>query len=278
MKRPYLIVAHDYRRQSAGVRALHRLCHHLNEAGYDAFVETPHIHPDWNEKTADESLRLELARDGIVVYPEVEEGNNLQAQRVVRFILNAPGLIRGSGVFCENEILFGYCGLMRRYLRDEMNILTVPVAQTNLFRTESDQSMRAGGLYWIGKEATTAGPEAEGWLQITLDWPVSWEQLSELFRRRGLFISYTMYTHLLVEARLCGCPAAVIPNGRYNRLEFGFGTPGGMDGLAWGITPDEISRAVLTVERYPEAYNRNVVGRYLKQLDRFIQITQRWEH
>jgi hypothetical protein len=40
--KPYLIVSHDYTRFSAGVRALHLLCHHLNENGLSAYV-TSHV-------------------------------------------------------------------------------------------------------------------------------------------------------------------------------------------------------------------------------------------
>jgi hypothetical protein len=255
------------------VRALHRLCHWLNEAGYEAYVETTTVHPDWHERVADEAIQRELARDGIVVYPEVEEGNKLGARRVARFILNIPGLIRGSGVFDGSELLFGYCRLMRRYLPDDRNILTVPVVDQGVFRVDRERR-RAGGVYWVGKGADGPGPEVEWMTEITLDWPASWDALADLFRGRTIFVSYANYTQLLVEARLCGCPAAVIPNGRYNRFELLFDTPGGIYGLAWGLAAHEIAHACRSVEFYPDAYRTKVVEAFPAQLHRFIQLTQ----
>ena len=49
----FLIAAPNYTHKSAGVRALYRLCHHLNVAGYSAAVTPfPGVRidnlPDWN--------------------------------------------------------------------------------------------------------------------------------------------------------------------------------------------------------------------------------------
>ncbi len=35
---PYYIYAPDYRQSSAGIRALHYLCHFLNECGHEAYI------------------------------------------------------------------------------------------------------------------------------------------------------------------------------------------------------------------------------------------------
>jgi hypothetical protein len=272
---PYLIVSHDYTRISAGVRALHLLCHHLNERGYPAFVTSPVTCPDLNTPAASPAAIGSLSKQGIVVYPEVEEGNPLGALRVVRYILNIPGRIRGSGQFADNELLYCYCGLLRRFVPHRDRVLTIPVVETDVFNNTDPIPHREGTVYWVGKgKDTPRVPEVEDSVEITFDWPETRRGLAYLFKTSKWFYTYQTYTALTIEARLCGCPTVVIPNGRFDRQDFRW--PPGMDGLAWGTDLEELQRAYLTVDRFPLAYQQQVVERFPHQLDMFIWVTQGW--
>lgn len=274
--RPYLIVSHDYLRTSAGVRALHRLCHCLNERGLQAWVTSPVVNQDWNTPTADDETRKRVCEEGVVVYPEVEAGNKLGARRVARYILNRPGFIRGDVTFDAGEALFCYCGLLRAFVPSNDRVLTVPTVNTGLFHDRGLERYKEA--FWVGKARTANGDmprvlNEEGMTQITLDWPESWEALAALFQTAQVFYSYTDYTMLTVEARLCGCPVVVLPSGFYTRDEFADGSPGGVAGLAWGPSLGEMKVAQRTVGAFRRAYLESVAG-FDGQLERFVDVTQ----
>ncbi|MEI7705657.1 MAG: hypothetical protein WCK73_13785 [Deltaproteobacteria bacterium] len=154
----FLIVAPGYTHRSAGVRALYRLCHHLNRAGYPAAVV------NWPGRSARDVLRRSLhligngasamlrggsrdrklafqelrdtgyrfarrvwrqagppdlspwdvpgyrgpLRDAVVIYPEIVSGNPLRARKVVRWVLNSPGLLGGDAFYADSEMVFAY--------------------------------------------------------------------------------------------------------------------------------------------------------------------------
>ena len=277
--RPYLIVSHDYNRGSAGVRALHGLCSSLNVYGLQAWVTSPVVNPDWNTPTADEETRRLVCEEGVVVYPEVEAGNPLGARRVARYILNRPGFIRGDVTFDAGEALFCYCGLLREFVPSDDRVLTVPVVDAGVFYDRGLERYKEA--FWVGKARTASGDmprvlNEDGMTQITPDWPESWEVLAALFQTARVFYSYTDYTMLTVEARLCGCPTVVMPSGFYTRDGFAAGSPGGIAGLAWGPSLGEIERARATVGVFRRTYQVSVAG-FEAQLDRFVEVTQGME-
>src|SRR5206468_9783222 len=99
--------AFEYTHRSGGIRALHRLCHLLNEAGYSARLLPNRLdlpfatNPAWNTPLHSGSIG-----DGIVIYPEVVSGNPLLARRVVRWALNFPGKLGGDASYAESEMVF----------------------------------------------------------------------------------------------------------------------------------------------------------------------------
>lgn len=283
--RPYLIFSHDYRRTSAGVRALHLLCHHLNERGYEAWVTSPVVNPEWNTPSAhgDPDTKDRLCEDGIVVYPEVEAGNPLHARRVARYILNRPGFVRGKTEFDPAEELFCYCGLLREFVSSDERILTVPVVDTDVFWNYPPVD-RCGGMVWYGKEFDGRSIQGTDSLcEITLDWPATAGELADLFRRSEIFVSYTAYTALVIEARLCDCPVLVVSD-MYTFSDLKTGLPGGVDGLTvWGDAGFidwrvalGLMRARETVADFNGAYMRHIAG-FGHQLNCFIRITQAME-
>jgi hypothetical protein len=277
--RPYLIYTHDYRRNSAGIRALHRLCHHLNQYGQEAWVTSAVTNPAWDVRVADPSQYKELARDGIVVYPEVEDLNPLGARRVVRYILNTPGLIRHAR-FGPDERQYLYCDLLRQCVDSGEQILSVPVVDTNVFHPPKvGQTRFEPPVVWYGKEGAAPrlpATESRNTIKITLDWPESWDVLADLFRTSVCFFTHTAYSALTIEARLCGCPVVVIPSGRFSRSWFERYTPAGMNGLAWGLSQKELDHARETVDRFLWDYECFECD-FDQQIYAFIRDTQNWE-
>jgi hypothetical protein len=272
--RPYLILAHEYRRTSAGIRVLHKLCHYLNEYGCEAWVTTDVVNDEWTEHVVDQDSIHWLIDEGIVVYPEVES-NPLNATRIVRYLLNVPGRIR-QAEFTQGEMTWAYCHLLRDHVPSDDRILFVPVVDEDVFRPCTSVWRNDLHLWWLGKGAGRRRvPETEGALEITFDWPDTAEELALLFQTSRLFYSYTLYTAMIIEARLCGCPTIVIPNGWWSREQFAVRTPGGMAGLAWGTSKQELTWAKRTVEGFQYDYHEDV-QQFDGQLEQFVQQTQEW--
>ena len=278
MPRPYVIVSHDYTRKSAGVRALHELAYQLHKYVTDAYI-TGKPGPRTYNNYADEDLLRELIRDGIVVYPEVEDGNPLGAKRIVRYFLNKPGRIR-KAEFTPGEVRFAYCGLLNEYINcDPKRILTVPVVDTSLFNSSFAMPWhsREKSAYWAGAKCADnpveLRPETKNMTEITFQWPETWLDLAALFRECKWFFSYQNYTAMLTEARLCGCPCVVIPNGLWSRGEYEAGVPYGMSGLAWGTDLDELIRARDTVDDFWDDHDI-IRSDFESQIDNFVHITQ----
>ena len=105
MRSTFLVWAPPYTHRSSGVRALFRLCHHLNQAGYpSAMVAEPgDALPEWNTP-----LHSGPVGDSIVIYPEIVSGNPLGARRVIRWALNNPGLLGGDTTYPDEEMVFVY--------------------------------------------------------------------------------------------------------------------------------------------------------------------------
>lgn len=264
----YLILSPDYCRTCAGVRALHKLCHYLNEAGHRAHITSSGVNPVWNTPTATEEVQQHISTEGIVIYPEITLGNPLGAKRVVRYLLNRPGLIAGDKAFDPSELLFCYCGLLRQFVPSDDRILSVPVVDTKIFTDTFCK--RVGGCYWIGGRGE-ALPDTENLTEITYSWPDSWEALASLFQQSKVFYSGTDYTALTIEARLCGCPTVIAPSGWYTWDDFRHGSPGGIAGLAF--LGGNLQRARKTVGDFPHAYYE-YEATFGAQLERFINITQ----
>lgn len=270
----YLIYTRDWKRQSAGVRALHQLAHELNRMGYRAWVTSEVTNSELNTPTANDGEQARIAREGVVVYPEVIAGNPLHANRVVRFLLNTPGYIRGDSEFPETELLFAYSSLLTQHLRDKGNVLTLPITDLNIFNNQH-KTGRAGVLVWRGQGKPDAPKEIVEGQEITFDWPPTLAELANEFRTAEIFYTYQNYTNMHIEARLCGCPSVIIPNGRFTEAQFKKSAPFNA-GLAFGDSKRQIRHAQKTIVDFYDDYIFSIVDGFKMQLFNFISQTQDW--
>ncbi len=274
----YLIHAPNYKRTSGGVRALHKLCHCLNQAGCTAYISASGVNPNWNTPKPTQEIANRLAQEGIVIYPEVIRGNPWDAKRVVRYILNRPGLLGGDREYASTETLFCYSGLWRQFVPSDDRILTVPVIETEIFNCTGNEK-RSGGVFWVGRRGQHLPriPETESLVEITYSWPTSGEEIAELFRKATVFYSYSDYTGLISEARLCGCLVVIVGSKNYVWEDYCRGV-GGAAGLAcWDKDTDvfatNLKRAQDTIDAFPTLYHE-YTNKFDAQLQNFIRITQ----
>jgi hypothetical protein len=286
LRNPYYIVAPRYIPTSAGMRALHLLCHSLNQQGQVAYLlltsySAAPVCPDLLTPLLTPAIvryHHEKGLTPIVVYWEAIAGNPLGADCVVRYVLNFPGLLGGSTSYEPSELLFGYSGLLAETVGVPENVLFVPTVDPAVFHPGPGDQKRSGSCFYAAKHrivhGATVTDEVRGSMEITFGYPATQTEVAELFRHSELFYCYEN-TALALEAALCGCPTVCIPNPHFTESiavrELG------RDGCAWGTDPAEIVRAKATVERVRERYLR-LCDDYWRQLDHFIRITQDRAH
>lgn len=201
---PYVIFPHPYRHNSAGIRALHRLIHHLNERGVEAYTIASG-NPDWNEPAFAEYRRC---REPILIYPEVVPGNPFRASKVVRWVLNTPGLLAGDVVFDPSELIFTWS---QSYI-DTDRILQVDVVEDGLFHPGNLR--RDADRFYFGK-GEVKGIEklqvTEGLEEITSSYPPTRQELANLLQRTRVLYTYDNCTCLVCEALQSGCKVVILP-------------------------------------------------------------------
>lgn len=288
-RNPYYIVSPGYTHQSAGIKALHLLCHSLNRRGQLAFMVSQDIwkvmsfkkmslNPDWQTPVLTKDIYQAHRKSGvtpIVVYPEIIAGNPLKAAVVVRYVLNFPGLLGGDMEYAPEEIVFAYSKKLAVAAHVGADrVLFLPASDTNIFHRPAEGTARTGSCFYASKYQQvhkgklfditrdsleiTRGKEAQ-----------STEEIADIFRRSELFYCYEN-TALAIEAMLCGCPTVFLPN--EHLTEIIASEELGTDGFAWGADPAEISRARQTVDQALTNYVQTY-ARFWQQLEHFIQIT-----
>ncbi|OHX12815.1 glycosyl transferase family 2 [Chromobacterium sphagni] len=275
---PYYIMAPDYRRNSAGVRVMHMLCDALNRSGQEAYITTRECNPDLrtpflNEEQFDYYKANHI--EPIIIYPEVVSGNPMRGRVVVRYLLNRPGFL-GGGSYGSQDILFAYgSGLVQEGMPKDQ-LLFLPPVDLSIFRPPEDPAKRVPGkvCYYQGRkrqaliDPALLPPDA---VEITQQYPDSWEALADLFQSCEYFYSGEV-SALAAEAVLCGCVGVVMP-GEWAQSAFCQEETGSF-GVAWGTAPDEIERARQTMPLLREQLEKQAEA-FWPALDHFIEVTQR---
>lgn len=286
-RHPYYISAPPYVQSSAGIRVLHLLCHWLNRKGERAFVSpssyapklvnydllTPLLLPEIIDHHRDQGVMP------IVVYPETEMGNRMNADCVVRYVLNTPGHLAGDKVFGTHDMVWAYSGHLQRQCVRCDGILHMPVVDQNMFRLDPG-AQRTHDVFYAAKYQQVHHQEVfglpEGAIEITRDLPDSQtpSEIATLLQTAKTFYCFEN-SAMAIEAVLCGTPAVFMPSPYLDKPialdELGW------DGYAWGTAPEEIARARSSVGRGQLNYGR-LVDAFHAQLDVFIADTQKTAH
>lgn len=279
-RNPYYIFAMDYIQQSAGIRALHYLCHALNESGQEAYVTCEGTSPHLRTNVLNEKIMIqhhETGRVPIMVYPEIISGNPFNAQVVARWLLNKPGLIGGDTAFDKNELMFTFDPL---YLADGMQgeTLHIPTSDLFLFNNENNphDDKRDAVCYYAHKYIFKGGkltPHVKNAISLGKDQKLSHAEIAVILRKSKLLYVYEP-TALIEEALLCGCPVAVIETDYWRSNMPGISYPSDY-GIAMGDSAEALALAKSNVRNYRDIYESTVLKNAWKQIDHFIELTQK---
>ena len=221
------IYSPGYHSAVGGIIALHKLCHLLNEMGHEAslWLIDGHTNPDWNTPVSHD-------HNGTVLYPEIIHGNPLNAQKVIRWCLNAPGRLGGPAEYPEGDLVFYFWD----YFAPEgsENILTVLELQ-DCWQDHRERrngycySLRKGGEIGYVGGAVDVGNVGD------------YQRLAETFNKHKYFYTNDDRTFLSQQAAMCGCISVVDSPG--NAEEWRRRMPINKYGVAFGWSADELRYA-----------------------------------
>jgi hypothetical protein len=264
----FYVVAPRYVRTSAGIRAMHLICHWLNRIGFRAYM---HIDPPWlGTATSPELLTPILTQSivdldyqrglmPIVIMGEVAFRNPLNTGLVVRFVGNYPGLLGGPEKFSPTERVLAYSAEIAKSIGDVFAILYVPAIDTRIYNPPATISERIGACAYLGKYRDVHGGKPFGLPEGTMIFDrdeisgLSPSDIRTLFYKREYFYAFED-TALLTEAALCGCIPVLMLNDHFSlplglrEIQFA--------GHAIGPTEAEIERARGTLPQVVEIYKK----------------------
>lgn len=208
----------------------------------------------------------------IAIYPEIVFGNPFNAKRIIRWVLNFPGKLNGSGEYDESEIKYAFHKVFYPSV-DENHVLLLPVIETNIFVDKHLE--RKYPIFYVGKgEKVPRVPETEGIMEINRGTADDPQNLCNILNEATVLYTYDNMTAMTEVARLCGCPVCIIPDGWHTKEqrdlhEFGW------NGLSWGTEIPQIDSDKFR-ETYLKSYD--IFKHNLKFLIEETQKEESWKY
>jgi hypothetical protein len=204
------------------------------------------------------------------IYPEIYSGNDLGATKVIRYVLQTPGLMAHHGVAgpSTEEIkntsddIYVFSRIYDTIGVDEDHILFLPILNVQLFK---DQGLkRSKSCYLVGK-GVNQHKHPQDSIELTREFAKDQAALAKLLNQCSVLYCYDRLSAMMEIARLCGCRVQYY--GDFSPKEIGLYEPG-MNGLGYG---DEKAKLV------PEAFRKHyisLIDTFSQRLDKFIAATQ----
>ena len=287
---PYFIYVTRWITSSAGIKALHFLCHSINMKGHKAYLvmaEAPHngeprINPHLNtpilsQEISDAYFRASI--NPVVIYSETVPGNPLGATFVVRYLMNYAGALGGSKQFPENENILAFSKKIAEDYASinktvEPKVLFLPPIDPRDFRKQTEK--KPYQVVYAGKYRSFIGkPPKVGTLrtvEIFRDGPrmQTRSQVKEILRNATVTYSFEN-SSIVTESILSGTPARFVQNEFLGEViaevELGNG------GMISGDSEKDFEAARESIDIGIAQYYRSTET-YLVDLEEFIDETQ----
>jgi hypothetical protein len=267
MYKPYVIISPPWETTSGGVRVMFGLYGWLLAKGQVAFM---------NEQPVDKYGAP--LKDIVVIYPEIQAGNPLNANTVVRYILNKPGEV--PAVYSDGTVKSGptefdptdnLIYFSRLYGGDDKNTMFLPICNLHLFRDQGKKRTKTS--FMLGKGIKEPGIlskqcHPKDAIEITREFAQDQQALADLLNECQVLYNYDPVSAITEIARLCGTRVIQIPT-KYTKEEFSVYEPG-LNGISWATEENE----PLNVEAFREHY-KEMTKTFEKRLEDFINETQR---
>ncbi len=267
------VYAPPWRHNSAGIKVLHYLVNAINEMGHESWLVLSNPKsstsltnvnlktPILSQMQADEHFKQK--RIPWVVYSETVPGNPLNANRVIRYLLNFPGNLGGPKSFDPAELIVSYSKKISDSIGMQCQTLFLPAVDLDELPTRKSKASKKGGLVYAGKYSAFIGKPDYSALgdvvEIFRDGSRAQprdEVLKRLNESREVYLFEN--STLATEALLLGTICIFIRSSFFdeNITEFELGT----DGIGFLGDQASIDRAHLTVDLYRAKYEDSIAG------------------
>jgi CDP-4-dehydro-6-deoxyglucose reductase, E1 len=222
----FLVFAPFFQANSNGVRILYTLTDLLRDIGFEVLLICYDHHnkdmtllPERYRKiylrTGEDFFPKDVRKNDIVVYPEIFSDNPLQAQNVVRYLLNRPYVLTGEPIFYgPTDMVISYSSWVDKHafclflLNDDRHLF---------YPADISEKDNLALLYFGKNPNITLPPKIQNFIQlfdrtqkITRYSPANRLELGNLLRKARVLITNDPLTNLCYEATLCNTPALVI--------------------------------------------------------------------
>lgn len=254
--KPYSIWTPEFNPISGGIRVMWGLFGHLLAQGQLAVTNA-----SWHTKFT-------------AIYPEIAHGNPLNAPRVVRYILNKPGVMASYGVpgptnFDPEDEIYVFSRIYDTFGVDDDHILFLPILNLHIFQDQKRN--RTKTCYFKGK-GTNLRLHPEDAIEIDARIAIDQQLLADTLNTCSVFYTYENPTAMVEIARLCGCRVVYFPQGastNYTQKQLTELYEPGMDGVSF----EKDEEIQLDTKLFREKYV-SLMSVFQKRLTRFIDHTQ----
>ena len=245
-----IIASPSYNESIGGAIVLHKLCHILNNLGYDSYltstmklngqVEYFQLNNNYNTKIATD---IDIEND-IIIYPEIEPGNPYGCKNVVRFILNKwhlPEYDNNVITWGDSDFWIYFHKLFYDGIK-EPNYLHILDSKLDIFKDNNeDRNIEACFTYRKKSNERDVLPTLHPSNSIEIPYNISDENLIKIFNTCKRFYSYDTETYLNVLAALCGCESVIVPYKDVTKENIVKLQPSFKYGIAYGL--DDLKHA-----------------------------------
>lgn len=245
MRKPYLIRTPDFDPVSGGIRVMYGLYGWLLSKGQIVFLNQAMLMPT------------------VGIYPEIFHGNELRADKVIRYILQKPGVMSngvmpGPTVFDETDELYCFSRVYDQWGLDDDHILFLPIIDLHTFK---DQGRKRTKTAYYCARGNNLQKHPEDAIEITRAFATDQQALANLLNECKTLYVYDNITAMLEVSRLCGCPVEYWGPTTLETLEK---YEPGMNGI----------NSDLDVKAFRKHY-QGMINTFSKKLDKFICNTQK---
>lgn len=247
--KPYSIISPPYEIASGGIRVMYALRSWLEIKGQvvymNAKIDTPFI----------------------AVYPEIYQGNIAEADTVVRYILQTPGLMAlygklGPKTFDPKDKIFVFSKIYDVFGVDDDHLMFLPILNLHLFKNYKKKRNKT--CYFVGKGTDQQKHPKNA---IRLDREPNQQKLADFLNECQTLYGYDRMSAIYDIARLCGCDVRYY--GDFTKDDLSKYEPG-----LNGMTYRDEKRVKFDPDEFTNHY-KGMVKLMDKKIDFFIQETQK---